>query len=147
MEFLIAYDKVNKIFVETQMIKNCKTALQRIGFVILIGKQCCGKTLTAVNVMKSSDYEGWIKRKCTSWSELLSFDPKDNTFIFIDNICDGFMYSHDIQKWWNSLVYFYFTYIWKRMNICLLITANDHVMENVCQHIKENIPLLEKTVF
>lgn len=147
MEFLIAYDKVNKIFVETQMIKNCKTALQRIGFVILIGKQGCGKTLTAVNVMKSSDYEGWIKRKCTSWSELLSFDPKDNTFIFIDNICDGFMYSHDIQKWWNSLVYFYFTYIWKRMNICLLITANDHVMENVCQHIKENIPLLEKTVF
>lgn len=147
MEFLIAYDKVSENFVETQMMKICNTKLERIGLVILIGKQGCGKTLTAVNIMKSNNYEGWIKRKFTSWSELLCFDPKAKTVFFIDNILEGYMHSHDIQNWWNSLVYFYFTYIWKQSNIRLLITAKEHVMENVCQYIEKNIPLLEKTIF
>lgn len=96
MEFLIVYDKVSENFVEIQMMKICNIKLERIGLVILIGKQGCGKMLMVVNIMKSNNYEGWIKWKFILWSEFLCFDLKVKIVFFIDNIFEGYMYSYDI---------------------------------------------------
>lgn len=141
--FLEAYNQENESFVETDWTKKCKTQLEQTGLVVIIGKQGCGKTLTAVHIMKSRSYEGWVKRKFTSWEDLLAFNLSDKSLVYIDNIFDGYLYRHELKKWWDALCYFYFTFIKDNDSIRLLITAKDNVIENACAHIKANIPVLK----
>lgn len=145
--FLEAYRKVNEIFVETNLTYNCMNKLQQTGLVVIVGKQGCGKTLTAVHIMKSESYKGWMKRKFTSWEDLLAFDLKEKTIVYIDNIFDGYLYRHQLKKWWDTLCYFYFNFIKDNDSIRLLITAKDNVIENACAHIKANVPVLKRYFF
>lgn len=145
--FLEAYNQVNESFVETDLTYKCINQLEKNGLVVIIGKQGCGKTLTAVHIMKSSGYEGWVKRKFTSWEDLLAFDLNDKTLVYIDNIFDGYLYRHQLRKWWDTLCYFYFNFIKDNGSIRLLITAKDNVIENACAHIKANVPVLKKYFF
>lgn len=96
--FLKAYNQVNESFVETDFTYKCINQLEKTGLVLIIGKQGCGKTLTAVHIMKNSSYEGWVKRKFTSWEDLLAFDLNDKTLVYIDNIFDGYLYRHQLKK-------------------------------------------------
>lgn len=144
--FLNAYNNGNKYF-ETQMTGNCSRQLEKTGLVILIGKQGCGKTLTAVHIMNNYRNEGWIVRKFSSWNDLLAFDLKRKTLVYIDNILDGYIYNHELQRWWDALCYIYFECINKKNSIRLLITAKDNVIEKACAHIDANIPALEKMFF
>lgn len=143
--FIHAYDRANRSFVVTNLTAKCTRKLEESGLVILTGQQGCGKTLTAVHIMTHPDYKDWIKRKFTSWEDFLTFDLDQQicTLIYVDNIFDGYMYRHELKKWWFSLCYFYFKYIWKKDTIRLLITAKDNVIEKACAHIKENVPDLE----
>lgn len=125
----------------------CINQLEQTGLIVLTGKQGCGKTLTAVHIMKSSSYEGWVKRKFTSWEDLLAFDFNDKTLVYIDNIFDGYLYRHQLKKWWDTLCYFYFNFIKDNDSIRLLITAKENVIENACAHIKANVPVLKKYFF
>lgn len=145
--FLEAYNEVNEHFVETDLTKKCKTQLKQTGLVVIIGKQGCGKTLTAVNIMKNDGYKEWVKRKFTSWGDLLAFDLNDKTLVYIVNIFDGYLYRHQLKKWWDTLCYFYFTFIKDNNSIRLLITAKDNVIKNACAHIKANVPVLKKYFF
>lgn len=144
--FIHAYDRANRSFVETNLTAKCTRKLEESGLVILTGQQGCGKTLTAVHIMTHPNYKDWIKRKFTSWEDFLAFDLDQQicTLIYVDNIFDGYMYRHELQRWWSSLCYFYFKYIWKKETIRLLITAKDNVIEIACAHIKENVQVLEK---
>lgn len=132
---------------ETDLTYKCKNQLEKTGLLVIIGKQGCGKTLTAVHIMKSSSYEGWVKRKFTSWEDLLAFDFNDKTLVYIDNIFDGYLYRHQLKKWWDTLCYFYFNFIKDKNSIRLLITAKDNVIEKACAHIKANVPVLKKYFF
>lgn len=145
--FLEAYNEVNERFVETDLTNKCKTQLEQTGLVVIIGKQGCGKTLTAVHIMKSDGYKEWVKRKFTSWEDLLAFNLSDKTLVYIDNIFDGYLYRHQLKTWWDTLCYFYFTFIKDNNSIRLLITAKDNVIENACAHIKANVPVLKKYFF
>uniref|UniRef100_A0A8W8JBX9 Novel STAND NTPase 3 domain-containing protein n=1 Tax=Magallana gigas TaxID=29159 RepID=A0A8W8JBX9_MAGGI len=145
--FLEAYNKENESFVETNLTKKCKTQLEQTGLVVIIGKQGCGKTLTAVHIMKSRSYEGWVKRKFTSWEDLLAFNLNDKTLVYIDNIFDGYLYRHQLKKWWDTLCYFYFTFIKDNDSIRLIITAKDNAIKNACAHIKANFPVLKNHFF
>lgn len=145
--FLEAYTQINEYFVETNLTLTCINQLEQTGLVVIIGKQGCGKTLTAVHIMKSSGYKGWVKRKFTSWEDLLGFDFKEKTLVYIDNVFDGYIYRHPLKKWWDTLCYFYFNFIKDNDSIRLLITAKDNVIENACAHIKANVPVLKKLFF
>lgn len=145
--FLEAYNQVNDSFVETTFTRKCVNQLEQTGLIVIIGKQGCGKTLTAVHIMKSRSYEGWVKRKFTSWEDLLAFDLNEKTLVYIDNIFDGYLYRHELKKWWDALCYFYFTFIKDNDSIRLMITAKDNVIENACAHIKANVPVLKKYFF
>lgn len=140
--FLEAYNQVNASFVETDLTFTCKDRLEQTGLVVITGKQGCGKTLTAVHIMKSIGYKGWVKRKFTSWKDLLAFDLKEKTLVYIDNIFDGYLYRHQLKRWWNTLCYFYFKFVKDNDSIRLLITAKDNVIENACAHIKANVLVL-----
>lgn len=145
--FLEAYTQVNEYFVETNLTLTCINQLEQTGLVVISGKQGCGKTLTAVHIMKSSGYEGWVKRKFTSWEDLLGFDFKEKTIVYIDNIFDGYIYRYQLKQWWDTLCYFYFNFIKDNDSIRLLITAKDNVIANACAHIKANVPVLKKLFF
>lgn len=145
--FLEAYNQVNESFVETTFTRKCVNQLEQTGLIVIIGKQGCGKTLTAVHILKSDSYEGWVKRKFTSWDDLLAFNLKEKTLVYIDNIFDGYLYRHQLKKWWDTLCYFYFTFIKDKDSIRLMITAKDNVIENACAHIKANVPVLKKYFF
>lgn len=145
--FLEVYSQENESFVETTLTYKCINQLEKTGLIVLTGKQGCGKTLTAVHIMKSKSYEGWVKRKLTSWEDLLAFDFNDKTLVYIDNIFDGYLYRHQLKKWWDTLCYFYFNFIKDTNSIRLLITAKDNVIENACAHIKANVPILKKYFF
>lgn len=138
--FLEAYNQVNESFVETDLTYECMNQLAQTGLVVIIGKQGCGKTLTAVHIMKSSCYEGWVKLKFTSWEDLLALDLNDKTLIYIDNIFDGYLYRQQLKQWWDTLCYFYFNFIKDKDSIRLLITAKYNVIESACAHIKANVP-------
>lgn len=145
--FLKAYDIVDQTFEETKLTHRCMEQLKKNHVVTLIGKQGSGKTLTAVHIMKSNDYKRWTKLKVTSWDDLLAFEIPKNTFVYIDNIFDGYMYRHELQKWWCSLCFFYFQYIHEKHSTRLFITAKDGVIENACKHIKADLAFLDRFCF
>ncbi|XP_056016260.1 uncharacterized protein LOC125673622 [Ostrea edulis] len=101
--YIDSFRSFETYFVETEVFKECKTKLQKEGVVVLVGPPGCGKTTTAIGIMKDAFYEDWIKRKITSWIDFGFIDSERNSLIYIDNIFDGFMYQHELEKWWNML--------------------------------------------
>lgn len=140
-----AYIKVNKYYVDTSLTKACEDKLQELGIAVLIGQQGSGKTLTAVHIMSSDPYKNWTKRKITSWEDLLVIEFKDNTIAYIDNLFDGFIYQQEVDKWFDSLCYFYFECIKPRKRIRLIITAKKNVIEQACAFMKSETQSLFKT--
>lgn len=114
----------------------CAQKLQQTGVLVLSGIQGSGKTLTAIHIMNSKDYNGWTKLKFTSCEDLLAFDIEEKTVIIIDNIFDGYLYSYPLRRWWHSLCYFYFENVRKRNDIRLIITAKKDVIEKASAHLK-----------
>lgn len=88
--------------------------------------------------MKDAFYKDWIKRKITSWTEFTFVDSDKNSLIYIDNIFDGFMYQHELEKWWDMLNATFYEHISPKGNkgfisktggrIHLLITTKESVL-------------------
>lgn len=136
--FLLAYKDVEECFAKTGLFKESVKSLEDNGIAILIGPQGSGKTFNAAYIM-SKTYESWTKTKFTSWEDLLTMALEKNTLVYIDNLLDGYMYQHELRKWWCSLCYFYFERIQPEKNIRLLITGKDNVIKEACDHIGANI--------
>nr|XP_022294525.1 uncharacterized protein LOC111104721 isoform X2 [Crassostrea virginica]XP_022294526.1 uncharacterized protein LOC111104721 isoform X2 [Crassostrea virginica] len=144
--YLEAYKNVNENFVETDLSKECKRKLEMLGLAVLIGQQGSGKTLSAVHILSEYDEQVWTKCKLTSWEELLAFDFKENTLIYIDNLFDGFIYRREVDKWWDSLSFFYHSRIRQQSdNVRLLITGKIDEMEEACALIKADKEALDET--
>lgn len=113
----------------------------------MIGQQGSGKTSTAIHIMTDEEYEKWTKMKLTSWEDLLAYDFKEDTLIYIDNLFDGFLYNLDVDRWWDSLIYFYFQCIKQKSNIRLLITAKETEIERACSFVKEASQMISEACF
>lgn len=102
-----------------------------------------------VNIMNSYRYiyEGWVLRKFSFWNDLLVFDFQNKILVYIDNIVDGYIYSYELQKWWDVFCYIYFECINKRNLVWFFIIVKDDVIEKVCVYIDVNILVLEKMFF
>lgn len=142
---MAAYRHVREKFVETNLSRECINLLKTTRIAILTGQQGCGKTLTAVYIMESDDYKEWKKVKIISYEDLLALEIENDTIVYIDNILDEFLYREKVQKWWDSLCYFYFKHLKSDKNVRLLITAKDNVIKEACKHIREDI--VESTFF
>lgn len=103
--------------------------------------------LIVVYIMKSSGYEGWVKRKFILWEDFFGFDLKEKIVVYIDNIFDGYIYWYLLKKWWDIFCYFYFNFIKDNDFICFLIIVKDNVIENVCVYIKVNVFVFKKFFF
>lgn len=125
----------------------CINQLDQIRVVVLIGKQGCGKTSIAKHIMSCSKYDGWCKYKISSWKDLVSFDLHGNSFVLIDDIFEGNIYCHEVQKWWDSLVYFCFEYIWNKDTARLFITAKNGVIDQAIAFLKQNFHAPDKRFF
>lgn len=128
---------MNKYFVKTKLTEECCSKLEEKGLVVLIGKQGCGKTSTAIHLMSKTEYTSWTKLKITE-EEFLQIKPDDNTIIFIDDLFHGFLYERSLFDWWNSLFSFYSSYITNEKKVRLIITAEETVMEKACVFIEAN---------
>lgn len=136
--FLLGYKDVEECFAKTNLFKESVKSLEENGIAMLIGPQGSGKTFNAAFIM-SKTYESWTKINFTSWEDLLTTALENDTLVYIDNLLDGYMYQHELRKWWCSLCYFYFERIQPEKNIRLLITAKDNVIKEACDHIGANI--------
>lgn len=136
--FQTKYVNVKKCFANTGLLKESVKSLEDNGMAILIGRQGSGKTYTAAYIMFET-YESWTKIKVSSWEDILTLTLEKNTLVYIDNLLDGYMYQHELHKWWCSLCYFYFERIQPEKNIRLLITAKDNVLKEACDYIGANI--------
>lgn len=134
-----------KHFVKTSLTKECENKLRKHRFVILIDQEGSGKTLTAVHILSDDTYRQWIKQKVTSWKDLLVFDFKDNTIVYIDNIFDGYMHIEEINAWLDALCYFFSKCINSNCNIHLIITAKKDVIEKSVSFNKSEIQCILKT--
>lgn len=139
------FGQVDAQYVETHLTKECESRLHRFGLIVLIGEQGSGKTSTAVHIMRKRQYDDWIKHKITSWVELLAFKFKEKTLIYADNLFDGFMYQQEVDKWWETLCYFYFKYIKPTENVRLIITAKQDVVDKACAFNEIDICTLEQS--
>ncbi|XP_061196018.1 uncharacterized protein LOC133204306, partial [Saccostrea echinata] len=101
--YLKAFQHFEKYFVKTTVFEVCKERLQKEGVAVLVGPPGFGKTNIAIGIMKDDFYKDWTKRKIKSWAEFRFIDSEKNSLIYIDNIFDGFMYHHELEKWWNIL--------------------------------------------
>lgn len=117
-------------FVETSYAKTCSTELEKRGMIILIGEQGCGKTMIAEHIMYSKPYTGWTKQDIQN-QNLKKLKPKDRTFLYIDDLFDGYTYETNLKEWWDSLFSFYSRYLEKSDNVRLIITIKDTVMKKV----------------
>lgn len=129
---------MEECFAKTGLFTKSVKSLEDNGIAILIGPQGSGKTFNAAYIM-SKTYESWTKIKFSSWEDLLTTALEKKTLVYIDNLLDGYMYQHELRKWWCSLCYFYFERIQPEKNIRLLITAKDNVIKEACDHIGANI--------
>lgn len=129
---------MKECFAKTGLLKESVKSLDDNGIAVLIGRQGSGKTYTAAYIMFKT-YKSWTKIKVSSWEDILTMTLEKNTLVYIDNLLDGYMYQHELHKWWCSLCYFYFERIQPEKNIRLLITAKDHVLKEACDHIGVNI--------
>lgn len=141
------FGQVDAQYFETRLTRECESRLCSFGMIILIGEQGSGKTSTAVHIMKKTQYDDWIKRKITSWVDLLAFEFKEKTLIYADNLFDGFMYQQEVDKWWDTLCYFYFEYIKPVENVRLIITAKQDVVDKACAFNEIDLRTLEQTCF
>lgn len=141
------FGQVDAQYVETHLTRECESRLHRFGLIVLIGEQGSGKTSTAVHIMRKLQYDDWTKHKITSWVDLLKFEFKEKTLIYADNLFDGFMYQQEVDKWWDTLCYFYFEYIKPDDNVRLIITAKQDVVDKACAFNEIDILTLEQTCF
>lgn len=147
MSYLEDFRQVDRHYVETSLTHECESRLDKFGVIVLIGEQGSGKTSTAVHIMKKPQYENWIKRKITSWLDLLQFEFTEDTLIYADNLFDGFMYQQEVDRWWDTLCYFFFESIKPANNIRLIITAKDGVVNKICEFNSINIQKFDETCF
>ncbi|XP_062612349.1 uncharacterized protein LOC134274109 [Saccostrea cucullata] len=144
-KYMKAYRTISSYFVKTRLYEQCQRTLEQKGVAILTGLPGCGKTLTAIQIMQTSYYKDWVKRKFTSWEHFLLLEANENTLVYIDNIFDGIMYRHELQRWWDSLCYYYQTYIKSQhVKVHLLITVKDHVIDKIREYMKMEIPVFEE---
>ncbi|XP_062570777.1 uncharacterized protein LOC134232814 [Saccostrea cucullata] len=101
--YLNAFQHFEKYFVKTKVFTVCKNKLQTEGVAVLVGPPGYGKTNIGIGIMKDDVYKDWKKRKIKSWAEFRFINSEENSLIYIDNIFDGFMYHHELEKWWNIL--------------------------------------------
>lgn len=136
-----AYGQASNRFEETQLSGKCMELLNQNGIAILTGQQGCGKTLTAVHIMKQYQNKKWEILKVSSYDDLLTLEVKKDTLVYIDNIIDGFLYQQKVKKWWHCLCYFYFERVKgdKNIHTHLLITAKDGVIKEACAQIREEV--------
>ena len=139
------FGQVDAQYVETHLTRECESRLHRFGLIVLIGEQGSGKTSTAVHIMRKLQYDDWTKHKITSWVDLVKFEFKEKTLIYADNLFDGFMYQQEVDKWWETLCYFYFKYIKPTENVRLIITAKQDVVDKACAFNEIDICTLEQT--
>lgn len=132
---------MRRTYVETGMLTACRDSLNRNGIAILIGQQGCGKTLTAVHIMRSDQYTEWTKLMFTSWEDFLTIEVEEKSLVYIDNILDGFIYQDIVQKWFNSLCHFYFQQIRGGTDVHLLISCKQNVIKEALENIKYNVAL------
>lgn len=139
--FMKAYGQASDRFEETQLSNKCLELLNKNGIAILTGQQGCGKTLTAIHILKHYRNKNWEILKVSSHDDLLTLKVKKDTLVFIDNFIDGFLYQQKVQKWWHCLCYFYFERVKSDGNIRthLLTTAKDGVINEACTQIKEEV--------
>lgn len=139
--FMQAYEQASNRFEETQLSDKCMELLDQNGIAILTGQQGCGKTLTAVHIMKQYQNKKWEILKVSSYDDLLTLEVKKDTLVYIDNIIDGFLYQQKVQKWWHCLCYFYFERVKgdKNIHTHLLITAKESVIKEACAQIREEV--------
>lgn len=147
MDYLKSYEHLNNHFVVTSLIKECSDKLSTYGVVVIIGEQGSGKTSTAVHLMNSKPYDQWSRCKITTWSDLMSLEFPQNTLIYIDNAFDGFIYHQELNKWWQSLCYFYFKCLKQRRNVRLMISAKPNMIEKACEFVKADIKFINKNCF
>lgn len=158
-DFMKAYEQMRSKYVETRILKACRDSLHFKGIAILIGQQGCGKTLTAVHIMRSDQYKDWTKLIFTSWEDLLTIEVEDKSLVYIDNILDGFIYQDIVQKWFNSLCHFYFEQTRGKKAVHILISCKQNVIEEALENIRadavrdtillkaESFPLTDKEKF
>lgn len=139
--FMKAYGQASDRFEETQLSNKCIELLNKNGIAILTGKQGCGKTLTAIHILKHYRNKNWEILKVSSYVDLLTLKVRKDTLVFIDNFIDGFLYQEKVQQWWHCLCYFYFERVKSDGNIRthLLTTAKDGVINEACTQIKEEV--------
>lgn len=135
-DFMNAYEQMRSKYVETRILKACRDSLNFKGIAILIGQQGCGKTLTAVQIMRSDQYREWKKLLFTSWEDLLTIEVEDKSLVYIDNILDGFIYQDIVQKWFNSLCHFFFEQTRGKKDIHILISCKQNVIEEALENIR-----------
>lgn len=145
--YLKDFGQVDAQYVETHLTRECESRLHRFGLIVLIGEQGSGKTSTAVHIMRKLQYDNWTKHKITSWVELLAFEFKEKTLIYADNLFDGFMYQQEVDRWWETLCYFYFKLIKPVDKVRLIITAKQDVVDKACAFNEIDIWTLERTCF
>ncbi|MES1923477.1 hypothetical protein MHBO_005055, partial [Bonamia ostreae] len=102
--------------------------------------------------MNDPFYETWDKRKISSWREFRHINSQKNSIVLIDNIFDGHMYRHGLEKWWDTLSCLYRRYIKNPKlqnnitafgNVHLLITAKENAITKASQFMNRDIPVFE----
>ncbi|XP_078326900.1 uncharacterized protein LOC111103028 isoform X7 [Crassostrea virginica] len=115
-------------FVETRFAKECLKILEERGMVVLIGEQGCGKTSIADHIMNTGKYKEWTKRDIQD-ENIDTLKPEAKTFLYIDDLFDGYLYEKELYEWWNSLFRFHSRFLENKDLARLIITVKDTVMK------------------
>ena len=78
--------------------------------------------------MNKSKYKNWAKLN-VAMKDLATFKPNDNTFLYIDNLFDDYLYQSELYEWWDTLFKFHSQCVEHRDNVRFILTINDKVMK------------------
>ncbi|XP_062594949.1 uncharacterized protein LOC134256309 [Saccostrea cucullata] len=153
-EYLESFKQFDNYFVETKVFRHVKELLQTEGIAIMTGFPGCGKTNTAVHLMLDKTYESWTKHMIHTWKDMSFLKSDKNTLVLIDNIFDGYMYSQELERWWDVFYNIFYESIQKSEKgfvsisggkIRLLITAKENIIETACAYMSKPSPIFKSS--
>ncbi|XP_061196019.1 uncharacterized protein LOC133204307 [Saccostrea echinata] len=152
-KYMKSYKTFNRYFVETEMYKSAKLCLDKYNIVIMSGAPGCGKTNAAIHMLFEAEKENWDLRKFGSWEEFTLLNADKKTVVFIDNVFYG-TDNYDLENWWQGFDRIYENYLKQgpqnsqeesMIELRLIITARENVIENACHFMKRITPVFNDT--
>lgn len=143
---------MDQYFVETGAYTKAENTFNKSGIVIFTGPPGCGKTISAIHLIRKQLKFSETFRKIHFLEELSYMEKDEQSIIFIDNIFYRKTIDLRLENWWEKLKEIYDSEFVGKENeigsysgrLRIVMTARTKVVKRVCDYMGKVTPILNE---